>query len=263
MPELLTDPSMWRLDTFLVPPGSLATGEVVLEGDEGHHAARVVRIRPGALARVTDGEGVEGIGRVTRVAPRAPCEAVLEVVELRAHKREDGTSLTIAQGLLKERSFDEVVRRCGELGVSEVVPVATARAQVRAPSRARLARWRAVAAAALKQSRGVFLTRVSDPLTFDALLDRVGSSPWACVAWEEERAAHLREALRTAAAPNGRRTAMLAVVGPEGGLTSEEVAALGRAGATAVTLGPRVLKADWAAAALAAAVACESGRLLP
>jgi 16S rRNA (uracil1498-N3)-methyltransferase len=62
------DTSLWRLDTFLVPPGSLSGGRVVVGGEEGRHAVRVVRVRPGDRVRLADGEGTEAIGEVVDVS---------------------------------------------------------------------------------------------------------------------------------------------------------------------------------------------------
>lgn len=257
MASLLDDASLWRLDTFRLPPGCLSGSEVVMDGPEGHHAVHVLRVRPGTLVRAIDGEGVEAIGRVARVASGS---ADIEIIESRSHARSEGASLTIAQGLLKDRGFDEVVRRCTELGVAEIVPLLTARVQVRPHAAGpRAERWRAVASAALKQSRGVFAPRILAPLTMDGLIERLPTEGRTYAAWEEERSLSLRDALRADGAPR----LIVGVVGPEGGLDPAEVRALERAGARPVSLGRRILRADWAAAALAAALAHETGGLLP
>ena len=78
------------------------------------------------------------------------------------------------------------------------------------------------------------------------------------VAWEEEEGLGLSEGLGQPAPSN-----VLLVVGPEGGLTSAEVDRLVEAGARSVGVGRRVLKADWAAAAIAAMISCEVGGLQP
>jgi 16S rRNA (uracil1498-N3)-methyltransferase len=256
MASLLDDRSLWRLDTFLLPPGHLSGGDVVVDGAEGHHAAHVLRVRPGMLVRVIDGEGVESIGRVARVASGS---ADVEILESRSHARSEGASLTIAQGLLKDRGFDEVVRRCTELGVAEIVPLLTARVQVRRAASSRAERWRAVASAALKQSRGVFAPRILEPLTVEGLIERLPPGGRTYAAWEEELSVSLRDALRADGTPH----LVVGVVGPEGGLEPAEVRTLERAGARPVSLGRRILRADWAAAALAAAMAHETGGLLP
>ena len=255
--RLLDDPGTWRMDTFRVPPGSLVGRASVVDGPEGHHAVDVVRVRPGDLVRLIDGEGAEAVARVEAAAHS---EAALSIVEMRSHKRQS-VELTVVQALLKGRAFDEVVRRCSELGVAEIVPVLTARTIGRIRSGAeesRLARWEAVALAAVKQSRGVFVPRIRDVRVLAAVHDLVRGYDRALVAWEEEAQAGLKDAL---SGPTPRR--ILLVVGPEGGLAADEVEGLVAAGATPASAGRRVLRADWAAAAVAAMISHEVGGLLP
>ena len=255
----LRDASAWRLDTFLVPSGSLGGGAVVLEGSERHHAFDVARTREGAVVRLIDGEGAEALARVDDVG-RA--RASLTILESRSHSREDGVALTIVQALPKSRGMDEVVRRCAELGVAQVIPVTTERTLTRGsarPQRDPLTRWRSIALAATKQSRGVFLTDVAPVAPLADIVDRVAGAERAVVAWEGETGTTLSDAL--SGPPSPRR--VLAVIGPEGGLTSGEVDTLASAGARPVGLGRRILRADWAAAALSAIVASELGGLLP
>lgn len=255
----LADRSIWRLDTFYAPPGTFRDRAGVLTGAEGHHLASVVRKRPGELVRVIDGEGFEAIARVERVAGG---EAALVVVEAREHERSWGVSVVLAQAVLKGRGLEEVVRRASEIGVSEIVPVITAR--VVGGSRggikdARIGRLRAVALAATKQSCGVFVPRIAEARLLAHLAPVLSACDLSLVAWEEEEDRTLREAL-TAAGP-GQRVGL--VVGPEGGLEGGEVASLLKMGAVSVGVGRRILRADWAGAAIAVMVSHEVGGLLP
>ncbi len=248
----------WKLDTYIVPAGSLAGTSVMLVGPEHRHAFAAARSRVGDTVRLIDGEGVEALARVD-TADRSG--ASLTVLETATHRRADGVSLTVVQALPKGRGFDDVVRRCAELGVAAVVPVETERTVARpsgSSARDRLERWRAVAVSAAKQSRGVFLTEVLPLTTLEAASDLMPGSDASFVAWEEG-GVPLSSALRDAAGA-GR---LLAVVGPEGGLTEREVGALTDRGAVTVDLGRRILKADWAAAAMAAMISSALGGLLP
>lgn len=250
--------SVWRIDTFVVPPGGTLAGSVVLEGAEGHHAADVIRVRRGQTVRLIDGDGGEALGLVSELGRSA---VTVEIAEARSHSRDDGFRLHLAQGLLKGRAFEEVVRRCSELGVESITPLETARTVGRVPQgaeAARLERWRAVAVAAVKQSRGVFIPVVRpvtalEDLDADPTLYRVRA-----VAWEEERNTGLVDMLRAAA----KATSGLVVVGPEGGLDVSEVDLLKARGLAPVSVGRRVLRADWASAAIAAVVSAEYGGLL-
>jgi 16S rRNA (uracil1498-N3)-methyltransferase len=275
----LNDADVWRIDTFIVPPGSLAGGTCVVSGREGHHGADVMRVRAGDPVRLIDGEGEEALARVDSVTGGfVRCS----ISERRSHERDSGVSLTVAQALLKGRGFDEVVRRLSELGVASIRPLVTERAIGRVPEdglESRLERWRSVAGAAVKQSRGVFLPEIDAPVEIAGLARRVGEFELALTAWEDEEAVGLIEALRGWRSLDGERPAraagegthtrsgagprsVLLVVGPEGGLSVAEVELLRQAGATSVTVGRRVLKADWAAAAISAMISYEVGGLL-
>ena len=255
----LADKSAWRLDTFIAPPGSIQGGAVALEGPERRHAFDVARTRVGDTVRLIDGDGSEALARVDAIGRTL---ASLTVLESRVHPREGNVELTIVQGLPKSRGMDEVVRRCAELGVAEVVPVTTERTISRSGSRSdreRLERWRSIAVAAAKQSRGVFITEVAPVARLVDLDARVAGAELAVVAWEEEGDTSLSAALSAA----GRPSRVLAVVGPEGGLTADEVRMLSSTGARPVGLGRRILRADWAGAAVAAMVSSQLGGLLP
>lgn len=255
----LDDSCTWTFDTYLVPPGSLGDRAVVVDGPEGHHAADVARVRPGDVVRLIDGEGAEALARVER-SERSRAE--FEVLEARTRSRGEGVELVVVQALLKRKGFEETVRRCSELGVAEVVPIVTDRTVARAPEgdgTARLERWRGVALAAVKQSRGVFVPKIRAFRSLDEIGTLAGDGDLALVAWEEERGTGLAEALRSRPEP-GR---IILVVGPEGGLAPKEVDSLVSGGFAPVTAGRRVLKADWAAAAIAAMISFEVGGLLP
>jgi len=255
----LDGPRAWTLDTYLVPPGSLGDRAVVVEGPEGHHAVDVARVRPGDVVRLIDGEGTEALARVEH-SERS--RAALEVLETRTRSREEGVELVVVQALLKRKGFEETVRRCAELGVAEIVPVVTDRSVARGPGgsgTARLERWGAVALAAVKQSRGVFVPKIHPFRSLDEIGALPDAGDLALVAWEEERGTGLAEALRSRQ-DSGR---VILIVGPEGGLAPKEVDSLVSAGFVPVTAGRRVLKADWAAAAIAAMVSFEVGGLLP
>ncbi len=264
----LHDADTWRLDTFIVPPGSLAGGTCVVSGREGHHGADVMRVREGDIVRLIDGAGEEALARVDSVESAT---LACSVTESRSYARADTVALTVAQALLKGRSLDDVVRRLAELGVAGIRPLVTERTIGRIPPDAletRLERWGSIAAAAVKQSRGVFLPEIAEPVDVTGLAALVREFDLVLAAWEDEGGATLADVLSEAAAPDAGRAvgpvrSILLIIGPEGGLSESEVALLRDAGALSVSVGRRVLKADWAAAAIAAMISYELGGLLP
>jgi 16S rRNA (uracil1498-N3)-methyltransferase len=254
----LDGPRTWSLPTYISDPGALDGPTLRLAGDEGHHAARAARARPGELVRLIDGRGTEAAAAVRSVSGDV---VDLEIVERRAHDRSDGVELIVGQAVLKGRDFDEPVRRLAELGASLVVPLVTERVVPRIDAdrvAERRERWRSVALSATKQSRGVFPTAIGELATLGAFAEATRDAHLRFVAWEEGGVG-LRGLVADVAAPSR----VACVIGPEGGLTADEVEELEAAGFLRASLGRRILRADWAAAAVAAVVAAEVGGLLP
>lgn len=235
---------------YYVAPGSLdalGTGDiVVLDGDEGHHAARVKRARVGEELLVADTirllahccvESVDG----ARVA--------LRVCGVESASR-PGPRFVLAQALAKGGRDEQAIETATELGVDEVIAWQADRSIVRWSGKEAkaLAKWTGVVRAAGKQSRRATLPSVSGPLSSAALADRAGGSALALVLHEEAD----RPLTEVALPASGD---VLVAVGPEGGITPGELDRLAAVGAVPVRLGPEVLRASSAGpAALAVLV---------
>lgn len=209
--------------------------EIELPPGEARHASRSLRVESGDRILLFDGEGGEWEAEVLRVAgtrvfalPGEPRPA--------APRRE----LVIATAVPKGSRLDWMVEKLAELGVSEILPVRFRRgvASIGDGKRARLER---IAVAAAKQSGRAVLPRIAAEIPIADLAKRAGPSA---------RVASPGAAATLAA--SGRPS--MVIVGPEGGLTVEEEAALRTAGALPVSLGPGILRIETAAVAAAAVV---------
>lgn len=226
---------------------------------DARHAALVLRIDTGEHIDVVAPSGrawrvevtgvVDGsiLGRVVEPLPVAPV-----------------ASVTLFQGVAKGEKMDSIVRQAVEVGAAGVVPVMTSRTVVRLDARKRAERgdrWRRIAESAAKQARREAVPAVSDPLDLAGAAALVGDYDCVLVLWEDQVGRLLLPELRAAFASPRVRLALF--VGPEGGLSAEEVAALEAAGARSVSLGPWVLRTETAAIValgLAAAVGHEAAR---
>lgn len=235
---------------FFVDPADVdgAGARALLRGDEARHLAVVLRARPGMAVSLADGVGTRYRAEVAAARPGE--------VELRILDREEvppsRPSLTVVHALPKGRKLDEVIEKLSEIGVDRVVPVHSSRSQVRMdPAKAAKAqvRWQAVALAAAKQSRRVRPLRV-EPV--GEWRDAFARAP-GVVLWEES-VTPLRDRL---AAIGGDVRELVLAVGPEGGLTADEVQACGLPDAT---LGATILRTETAALAAAAATLTLLGR---
>ena len=240
---------------FYAPPRSFSNeGSVVLSAEESRHLRDVLRLRAGDEVSVFDGEGREFACAVREAGGRGG-DAVLEVRGTAEPPRpESPLSLTLAVALLKGEKFDLVVQKATELGVTRVVPVLSARADVRPrvarDTERRVERWRRLALEASKQSGRARVPLVDSPQTFERLVADESASPNAARILFSERGGVGLDSLSDELTM--RPASVVALVGPEGGWDDEELA-LGRTHAwMLVTLGGRTLRAETAAVTVCA-----------
>jgi 16S rRNA (uracil1498-N3)-methyltransferase len=146
---------------FFVPPSAVEGDRAVLDGDDARHLTAVLRGRPGDAVSVADGTGAMWQARIGEVSG---ADAVTLVLVDRFEVPAPTPRITVVHGLPKGRKLDEVVQRLTEVGVDRLVPVHTSRSPVQLEgTRAgkAVARWRAVAHAAAKQSRRARLLEIA------------------------------------------------------------------------------------------------------
>lgn len=227
---------------ILIPPDALHGACIrVTQPDILHHLRRVLRLRAGDPLECFDGAGRSAAGTVSQVTAR---ELVL-TVERQQEEPAPAREVILAHALIRPERFEWMLEKATELGVSRVLPLVTSRTTVRAAvGSQRLLRWRRIMEAACAQCHRNRVPALEPPQHFDALLERLRG---ACVLLPtlEGPRVPLADALRTA----GGQAAIWLLIGPEGDFTSEEVAQAVGQGATAVHLGPRVLRSETAALA--------------
>lgn len=226
-------------------------GDVItVTGDEARHAVTVQRRTVGEAIDVVDGEGARASGEIVEAAP-----AALRV-RVQAVSRDGDPEIVLVQALAKGGRDEQAVEAAIELGATRIVPWAAARSivQWRGPKadKAR-AKWQSLVLAATKQSRRARVADVDPLVTTSELAQQVKEA----VA-RGDRVLALHESsvtgLSTLTWDDIRRPVWI-IVGPEGGVSDEEMAALVEPGAEAVVLGPHVLRASTAGPAAIAALA--------
>ena len=233
---------------FLLDP--LPTGDViVLDGDEGRHAARVKRVRPGETVLIGDGRGA----LVSCVAKSVGADRLTaRVVDRRVVPMPD-PRLVVVQALPKGERAELAVELLTELGADEIVPWAAARSVVQwTGERAAkaLTRWRRVAAEAAKQSRRPWVPVVAELASTSEVVARARGA----LVLHEGAALGLTGAVLPVGCD------IILVVGPEGGIAADELAAFTAAGAVPVRLGEPVLRTSTAGAAALAVLSVRIAR---
>jgi 16S rRNA (uracil1498-N3)-methyltransferase len=220
--------------------------ELLVDGAEGRHAVDVLRLAPGERVRVSDGRGTVAEGDVLA----ADAEGLLVAVRARYEVPAPSPEFVLVQALPKGDRGPLAVDLATELGVDRIVPWTASRCVTRwREDRVDkgLAKWRAAARAASKQSRRPRVPEVTEPMTTRQVCGLLADADLAVVLHEQAR-----HPLAELAVPAAGTVAV--VVGPEGGLTDGEVLAFRAAGAHAVRLGAEVLRTSTAGAAALAAL---------
>ena len=218
--------------------GPPRAGRAVLTGDEARHLARVLRCRIGDTVVAFDGSGVEWPAVVAAIGRDEVALDVGDAVE----RPGPAVAVTIAVALPKGERQKWLVEKLTELGVARLVPLITTRGVAEATPAAveRLARG---VIEACKQCGRDTLMEIAPPRSVAEIARDPGHGVTLVVADRDGLP------LDTSA---GDGRSIIAVVGPEGGLTAEELAAVEAAGGRRVSLGPHVLRVETAAIALAA-----------
>jgi 16S rRNA (uracil1498-N3)-methyltransferase len=237
---------------FYASPDEINGSAIRLSRDESHHLTRVLRLNVGEEVFVFDGCGREY--RCSFIAFEHSC-ARLEISETLFDKSESMINITLAQALAKGEKFDLIVQKATELGASAIVPLVTAHTDVKLSderSEKRLERWRRISLEAMKQCGRRRLVEIAPPLTLKEYLDVFQAQdtapsdlkiPRTLLIFSERGGTSITDAL----ARSVDKSAIIALIGPEGGWSDEELALLDERGARAVTLGPRVMRTETAA----------------
>jgi 16S rRNA (uracil1498-N3)-methyltransferase len=240
--------------TFLVDAALLTPGvrTAVISGPEGHHAARVRRVDVGERIRLVDGSGTIAIAAVTHVG-RDIVECVVESLRT---ERAPAPRVVVVQALPKGDRGELAVEMMTEVGVDVVVPWAATRCVVQwrdERGAKSLARWRTTAREAAKQSGRAWLPEVAELATTREVATRLAASslPIVLHGGGNQRLTDVE------APPDGE---IVLVVGPEGGLTDDELTTFVAAGADVCRLGPSVLRTSTAGVVAAGIVLAASPR---
>ena len=239
---------------FLAPRADLLEGtQVTLSGPEGRHAVSVVRVKVGEHIDLSDGDGLLIAGRVVEV--NKPDELVIEVLE-RIIDDVVLPRLVVVQAIPKGDRGERAVELLTEVGADAIVPWAASRciAQWKGDRAEKaLTKWENTAKAAGKQARRSRLPQVTGVATTGDVVSMIAAASGAIVLHEESTTA-----LTDWNPPIDGE--IVIVVGPEGGITSDEVEAFRQAGAQIVHMGKSIMRTSTAGAAAVAVLGAVTGR---
>ncbi len=228
---------------FFMNSSVAAKSAVTIEGSEAHHIKNVLRLKTGDHLKLFDGTGAEYEAVIISL------DATTFDVDIQRRLHSDaysGIRILVAQAFLKEKKMDDLVRKLTELGVAGWIPFFSQRSIARPDKKrldSRLQRWNRIASEALKQCRRKTMLEITEPLRFDAMLEFGKDCDLKIVFWENETTPVSRNFGSSRENP---LNSIIAVLGPEGGFTDQEIARARQAGFITAGLGPRILRAETA-----------------
>ena len=223
-----------------LPAGLTGDNRVTLEGTEAHHLIHVLRAKPGTKVELFAGDGRWATATIVETRKR---DAVLEIDQLLVDPA-PAVEIWLATAVPKGDRFDWLVEKITELGVHRLIPLTTARSVVD-PRESKLERLKQTAVAACKQSRRSHLMTIAPVDSWDHFLK---NPPAQSRFWLADPAGAEWPSADAGIVSASR---WIGLVGPEGGLTADEIALAKTCGATPLKLGPHILRIETAGIAFA------------
>ena len=229
---------------FFVEPTQIQDKKIIITGKDFNHIKNVLRMKPGEELSVSNGiDGKEYRGIIEEFSED-------EVICTLAFVKEDGVELPskvyLYQGLPKADKMELIIQKAVELGVYEIIPVATKRAVVKLDekkSKSKIARWQAISEAAAKQSKRAIVPNVAEVLSFKEALKDCQKADIKVIPYELAEGMDETKEIISSLKP-GQDVAIF--IGPEGGFDDGEIENAIETGVVPVTLGKRILRTETA-----------------
>lgn len=229
---------------FFVTPNQVGDKEIWITGADVNHICNVLRMKIGEELKISDGNNQNYLCAVEEMTKESVRVKILETF---CTDTESSCRIVLFQGLPKSDKMDWIVQKSVELGVSEIVPMATARAVVKLDekkAKKKTERWQAVSESAAKQAGRGKIPEVKQVMGFSEALTYAGTLDHALIPYE--LAEGMEETRRQFSSLRAGGSIGI-LIGPEGGFEVEEVEkAMEMARAVPVTLGKRILRTETA-----------------
>ena len=230
--------------------------EMQITGRDAHHIIDVLRMVPGDRLQVVADDGVSFVGEITTVNSNTVTVLAKEILR---ESHEPDVRISLLQGLAKGDKIEFIIQKAVEIGIAEIFPVAMAHSVVvleSSKAEKKVERWQKISEAAAKQSKRDIIPAVHEVMTLDQLLQK-GKWDLLLVAYESENRVSLKEVLQA----HKEAKTIGVIIGPEGGLSNEEVEAAQKQGGIMVSLGRRILRTETAGLVAATAILYETDNL--
>jgi len=219
---------------------------LTLDANASHHLAHVLRAKVGEKIILFNGHGGEYSSVIQQINKK---NVVVAVNEFTATSVESALDIGLAQGISRGEKMDHTIQKAVELGVKKIIPLFTERCNVKLDaerSEKRLQHWRSIVISACEQSGRNDIPEIQMPQSFTQWVSHVHAD--FCLVLSP----HAKKKLNDLAIPSTARVILL--IGPEGGLSQQEIDFATQHHFLPLNLGPRVLRTETAAVAAMSAL---------
>ena len=233
--------------------------EMIITGVDAKHISKVLRMTIGDELQIVSDDGVTAQGKISFIDAACVKVGSLKII---GESNEPKVKITLAQGLAKGEKMDFIIQKAVELGVTSIVPVAMEHSVVQldgAKAIKKVERWQKISESAAKQSKRNIIPLVQPVMSVEEMLAKNNCST-KIIAYECENQISLKSVLKEAIEQNKIENLLL-IIGPEGGISEDELDLARAAGAKPVSLGRRILRAETAGLVAMSAIFYETGDL--
>ena len=228
---------------FFTEPSRVHDQVIEIGGPDVNHMKNVLRMKPGEKAEISDGAGIEYLCEIDRYEEDA---VILRILSSAGEPAELPSKIFLFQGLPKSDKMELIIQKAVELGVHEIIPVATNRAVVKLDEKKaakKTERWNSIALSAAKQCGRSIIPQVAQVKNFGGALEYADGLDVVLIPYELAKGMEETKRIISSIEP-GKSVGIF--IGPEGGFEEEEIQKAMGMGALPVTLVRRILRTETA-----------------
>ncbi|MCQ2008451.1 MAG: 16S rRNA (uracil(1498)-N(3))-methyltransferase [Sporolactobacillus sp.] len=242
------------MQRYFIPEDHFTENKVVITGDDARHIQKVMRMKPSDPLICANNKGEAYLCSIESTDEGQVCAIIKQKM---TNNPELPIQVTVAQGIPKADKFDTIIQKGTECGASLFIPfqaqrsIALWKKDKKDKKRLRLEK---ISKEAAEQSHRLYIPKLSEPMGLDQLIALGTSYPFKMVAFEETAKSGAQAGFPTLLKKMSKGDRLLAVIGPEGGITVDEAKKLEDHGFLLCGLGPRILRTETAAIYLLSAI---------
>lgn len=233
------------MQKFFIEESQIENDKIVITGEDVKHISNVLRMQKGEQILIGSKETLETY--LTEIEQIEKEKVVAKIIEKLDTQTESNVEIDLYQGLPKADKMELIIQKTTEIGISKVIPVDMVRCIVKLDekdAKKKIERWQKVAEGAAKQSKRSKIPEIKNKIKIKDLENIISQYDAFIVAYEEENEITLKQELKKLREQEKYKIGIL--VGPEGGITKEEIEKLTSYNAKVVTLGKRILRTETA-----------------